>query len=140
MRKSAAVVLSVAVGVAAFVVATIWAGELGETLQRYQHAIDTWDRTDQSTVQASVALGNLPPQGRDWTDQMSHLTDTEMGALGELFRDGVTFGTMPIKFGKIIEEQQTLDKQAQKVVTTDDAVAMGGKMRALIKDASTLGG
>jgi len=47
---------------------------------------------------------------------------------------------MPIRFGKIIEEEQTLDKQAQKVVTTDDAIAVGGKMRALIKDASTLGG
>jgi hypothetical protein len=133
-------VLSIAVGVAAFVVATIWAGELGETLQKYQHAIDTWDRTDQSTVQASLTLGNLAPQGRDWTDQMSRLTDTEVGALGELFRDGVTFGTMPTRFGKIIEEEQTLDKQAQKVVTADDAVAVGGKMKALIMDASTLGG
>ncbi|MGA7765666.1 MAG: hypothetical protein WCA27_05525 [Candidatus Sulfotelmatobacter sp.] len=140
MGKSGTVLLSVVVGVAAFVVATIWAGELGETLQKYQHAIDTWDRTDQSTLQASVTLGNVPPQGRDWTDQMSRLTNTEVGALGELFRDGVIFGTMPTRFGKIIDEEQTLDEDAKKVVTPDDAVAVGGKMRALIKDASTLGG
>jgi hypothetical protein len=89
-------------------------------------------------VQSSVVLANAVPQGKDWIDQMSRLLDTEMGALGNLFSDGVTFGNMPEMLEKMNDEQKKLEDQG-KAITPDDAARIGGKMKELIKSASTFG-
>lgn len=139
MKKTGVTTLSIVVAIAAFVVATVWAGGLNETRQKYQDAIDRWDRTDQATVQSSVVLANTVLQGRDWLDQMSRLLDTEMSALGNLFHDGITFGKMPDMLGKMNDEQKKLDEEENKVVTSDDAARVGANMKQLIKSASTFG-
>jgi hypothetical protein len=140
MAITRSVVLSIVVGLAAFVVTTIWAGELSETLQKYKEAIDRWDRTDETVLQSSTVISNAVTQGRDSLDQMSRLLDTELFAVGDLFRDGVTYGTMPQRFGKMLDEGKTLNEEAKKVVTPDNVVLIAGKMGQLIKSASVLGG
>jgi hypothetical protein len=65
--------------------------------------------------------------------------DTELAALGELFRDGITYGKMPEMFGKINDEGNTLDEEAKKIVTPENAALVAGRMKELIKSAGVLG-